>query len=77
MAEGDIVAVENPRGRVVLKARLFDGVLRGVVVSEQIQPARAHREGRGINTLTGADPVAPVGGAAFHDNRVRLEKLAD
>ncbi|MFG1291982.1 molybdopterin-containing oxidoreductase family protein [Xanthobacter versatilis] len=77
VAEGDLVAVENPRGRVVLKARLFDGVLRGVVVSEQIQPARAHREGRGINTLTGADPVAPVGGAAFHDNRVRLEKLAD
>lgn len=75
IAEGDLVAVENDRGRVVLRARLFDGVLRGVVVSEQIQPARAHREGRGINTLTGADPVAPVGGAAFHDNRVRVEKI--
>lgn len=75
VAEGDPVAVENPRGRVVLKARLFDGVRRGVVVSEQIQPARAHAGGRGINTLTGADPVAPVGGAAFHDNRVRVEKV--
>lgn len=75
IAEGDRVAVENLRGRVVLKARLFDGVLRGVVVSEQIQPARAHEGGRGINTLTGADPVAPVGGAAFHDNRVRVEKI--
>ncbi|MFG1299237.1 molybdopterin oxidoreductase family protein [Xanthobacter sp. V3C-3] len=75
IAEGDLVAVENPRGRVELIARLFDGVRRGVVVSEQIQPAGAHRGGRGINTLTGADPVAPVGGAAFHDNRVRVERL--
>ena len=24
----------------------------------------------GINTLTGADSIAPLGGAAFHDNRV-------
>ncbi|MEP9355210.1 molybdopterin oxidoreductase family protein [Xanthobacter sp. KR7-65] len=75
ICEGDAVAVENPRGRVELRARLFDGLRRGVVVSEQIQPTRAHRGGRGINTLTGADPVAPVGGAAFHDNRVRVEKI--
>ena len=26
--------------------------------------------GKGINVLTGADPVAPVGGAAFHDTRI-------
>jgi anaerobic selenocysteine-containing dehydrogenase len=72
VAEEDLVAVENPRGRVELRVRLFDGLRRGVVVSEQIQPAGAHRGGHGINTLTGADPVAPVGGAAFHDNRVRI-----
>ncbi|MFG1416838.1 molybdopterin oxidoreductase family protein [Xanthobacter sp. V0B-10] len=76
IAEGDMVAVESARGRVLLRARLFAGLRRGVVVSEQIQPNRAHREGRGINTLTGADPVAPVGGAAFHDNRVRLARVA-
>ncbi|MFG1403205.1 molybdopterin oxidoreductase family protein [Xanthobacter sediminis] len=75
IAEGDMVMVESARGRVLLRARLFDGLRRGVVVSEQIQPNRAHREGRGINTLTGADPVAPVGGAAFHDNRVRLARV--
>ncbi|MFG1431069.1 molybdopterin oxidoreductase family protein [Xanthobacter sp. V2C-8] len=75
IAEGDMVAVESARGRVLLRARLFAGLRRGVVVSEQIQPNRAHREGRGINTLTGADPVAPVGGAAFHDNRVRLARV--
>ncbi|WP_454914821.1 molybdopterin-containing oxidoreductase family protein [Xanthobacter sediminis] len=76
LAEGDMVRVESGRGAVELTARLFDGLRRGVVVSEQIQPNRAHRGGRGINTLTGADPVAPVGGAAFHDNRVRLVRVA-
>jgi hypothetical protein len=25
--------------------------------------------------LTGADPGAPVGGAAFHDNRVSIQAL--
>lgn len=75
VAEGEQVEVSNPRGCVVLAVRLFDGLRRGVVVSEQIQPARAHHGGRGINTLTGADPVAPVGGAAFHDNRVRIARL--
>lgn len=74
-AAGDRVRVDSARGTVVLQARLFDGLRRGVVVSEQIQPNRAHQGGRGINTLTGADPVAPVGGAAFHDNRVRLAKV--
>jgi len=75
IAAGDQVAVESPRGEVLLIARLFDGLRRGVVVSEQIQPNRAHAGGRGINTLTGADPVAPVGGAAFHDNRVRIRRM--
>ncbi|TCT03268.1 molybdopterin-dependent oxidoreductase [Aquabacter spiritensis] len=76
LAAGDWVAVENPRGRVLLQARPFEGLRRGVVVSEQIKPNRAHAGGCGINTLTGADPVAPVGGAAFHDNRVRLTKVS-
>ena len=31
---------------------------------------RAFLDGRGINTLTSADSVAPFGGAAFHDTRV-------
>ncbi|HSI42239.1 MAG TPA: molybdopterin oxidoreductase family protein [Xanthobacteraceae bacterium] len=75
IATGDAVQVENPRGAVVLAARLFDGLRRGVVVAESIWPNEAHPGGRGINTLTGADPVAPFGGAAFHDNRVRLVRL--
>ena len=74
VADGDRVEVANRRGTVFLHARLFDGVRRGVVVAESIWPNHAHEGGRGINTLTGADAVAPFGGAAFHDNHGRLHK---
>jgi anaerobic selenocysteine-containing dehydrogenase len=74
--DGDWVRLKNARGEVYLRARLFDGVRRGVLIAESIWPNAAHPYGRGINTLTGADQVAPYGGAAFHDNRVALEKAA-
>jgi anaerobic selenocysteine-containing dehydrogenase len=70
IADGDRVRLGNPRGDLVIHAALFDGVQRGVVIVESIWPNAAFEEGMGINVLTGADPVAPVGGAAFHDNRI-------
>jgi anaerobic selenocysteine-containing dehydrogenase len=76
IADGDWVKLKNRRGEVYLRARLFDGVRRGVLIAESIWPNAAHPYGRGINTLTGADQAAPYGGAAFHDNRVALEKAA-
>ncbi|MFY8114910.1 MAG: molybdopterin-containing oxidoreductase family protein, partial [Rhabdaerophilum sp.] len=75
VAEGETLRVINPRGDVELAAKLFSGLRRGVVIAEGIFPNKAHRRGEGINVLTGSDPVAPRGGAAFHDNRVRLEKV--
>jgi anaerobic selenocysteine-containing dehydrogenase len=75
VGEGELVRVASARGEVLLHARLFDGLRRGVVVAESIWPNRAHEGGRGINSLTGADPVAPAGGAALHDNRVRIGKV--
>ena len=71
IADGDKVMLGNRRGEVRLHARLF----------RRRAPRRADRgsrsgrttlieDGRGINTLTGADAIAPYGGAAFHDNRV-------
>jgi hypothetical protein len=59
-----------------LRAKLFDGVRRGVLIAESVWPNSAYPDGRGINTLTGADPIAPFGGAAFHDNKVWLKKNA-
>ena len=70
LADGDRVEIGNRRGEVVLHAKLFDGVKRGVVIAEGIWPNSAHERGEGINVLTGADAPAPYGGAAFHDNKV-------
>ncbi|TPQ45386.1 dehydrogenase, partial [Prosthecomicrobium hirschii] len=70
LAAGVRVRLGNPRGEVVLALKLFGGVRPGVLVTEGIQPNAAFEGGEGINTLTGADPVAPFGGAAFHDNKV-------
>ncbi|WP_332697652.1 molybdopterin-containing oxidoreductase family protein [Bosea sp. (in: a-proteobacteria)] len=75
IAQGDAILVGNRRGDVNLDAVLFDGLVRGVVIAESIWPNSAHRGGRGINTLTGADSIAPFGGAAFHDNRVWIRKV--
>jgi anaerobic selenocysteine-containing dehydrogenase len=77
VADGEEVKLGNRRGAVRLHAKIFDGVRRGVLIAESLWPNSAYPDGRGINTLTGADPVAPFGGAAFHDNRVWLRKLAN
>ncbi len=74
IADGDEIVLGNRRGEVRLHARVFDGVRRGVLIAESIWPNSAYADGRGINTLTGADAVAPFGGAAFHDNKVWVRK---
>ena len=48
----------------------------GVLIAESIHPNKSHKGGRGINVLTGAEAVAPHGGAAFHDNKVWAKKAA-
>lgn len=70
VAGGDLVRVGNRRGEVKLHIKLFEGLKRGVVISEGLWPNSAFVDGKGINTLTGADPVAPFGGAAVHDTKV-------
>jgi len=74
IAEGDIVKLGNGRGDIRLHAKVTDAVKPGVLIAEGIWPNSAHLDGEGINVLTGADPVAPYGGAAFHDNRVWLRR---
>jgi anaerobic selenocysteine-containing dehydrogenase len=75
VADGERVRLASARGAVSLHAELFDGVQRGVVIVESIWPNAAFAEGVGINALTGADPGGPVGGAAFHDNRINITRL--
>jgi anaerobic selenocysteine-containing dehydrogenase len=74
IADGELVALGNARGKVMLHAVLFDGVKPGVLIAEGIWPNAAHAGGVGINTLIGSDQVAPFGGAAFHDAKVWLAK---
>tara|TARA_R110000744_G_scaffold216547_1_gene335328 strand:- start:836 stop:1270 length:435 start_codon:yes stop_codon:yes gene_type:complete len=73
ISDGDLVRMGNERGQVRLHARLVDGVKRGVLISEGLWPNHSFIDGEGINVLTGADCIAPYGGAAFHDNHVWLE----
>jgi anaerobic selenocysteine-containing dehydrogenase len=70
LGEGDVVRLGNARGSTRLHVRVFAGLARGVIVSEGLWDNAAFLDGRGINTLTGDDGVAPFGGAAFHDVRV-------
>jgi len=74
IADGDTVTLGNTRGETTLIATLFDGVRRGVLIAESVHPNKNHVGGRGINMLTGADEIAPIGGAAFHDNKVWIKK---
>lgn len=76
LSEGERVVVGNGRGAVTLHLKLFDGLKRGVVISEGLWPNSAFADGKGINTLTGADPVAPFGGAAVHDTKVWVRRAA-
>ena len=73
IADGAAIRLVNRRGAVLSWAEAFDGVQRGVVIAEGLFPNSAHPDGRGINTLTGADQSAPYGGPAFHDAAVRIE----
>jgi len=76
VADGDAVELRNARGAVIVHAERFDGVQRDVVIVEGVWPNASFLRGIGINALTGADPGAPSGGAAFHDNRVAIARVA-
>ncbi|MGO4438501.1 molybdopterin oxidoreductase family protein [Rhizobium sp. RAF56] len=74
IAADDLVRIGNARGDLRIHARVTDEVKSGVLIAEGLWPNKAHVDGEGINVLTGADPIAPYGGAAVHDNKVWLRK---
>jgi anaerobic selenocysteine-containing dehydrogenase len=79
VAAGDLVRLGNDRGEVLIHAEIFDGQRRGVVIVEGIWPNQAFVGGIGINALTAADKISPIGGGPFHDNRIwiRREDVAE
>ena len=46
----------------------------GTLIAEGLHRNKAHRGGKGINTLTSAVPSPPFGGAPFHDAAVWIRK---
>ena len=70
----DQVIVGNEQGEVTLHAKLFDKLIPSTLIAEGIWPNKAHVKGEGINTLITARPVAPFGGASFHDCKVWLKR---
>jgi anaerobic selenocysteine-containing dehydrogenase len=76
LSDGQKVVLGNARGEVHLHLSLFEGVRPGVLIAESIHPNAAYEDGRGINTITGADFGKPFGGAAFHDNKVWVKPAA-
>ena len=75
VTDGETIRVGNARGEIELTATAFEGVKPGVIIVESIKPNDQFAGGRGINTLTSADAIAPYGGAAFHDNHVWIAKM--
>jgi anaerobic selenocysteine-containing dehydrogenase len=75
ISNGDRVRLGNDRGTIVVKAKLEEGAVKGVVIVESIWPNAAFEEGIGVNALTGADPTAPNGGVPFHDNAIWIRKI--
>jgi len=75
IGDGDYVVLGNTRGQVRMHVKLFDGVWRGVLIAESIWPNAAYADGCGINSLTGADEIAPYGGAAVHDSKVWIKRI--
>jgi anaerobic selenocysteine-containing dehydrogenase len=71
---GEIVRLGNARGDLRIHARVTAEARVGVLITEGLWPNKAHLDGEGINVLTGADCVAPYGGAGLHDNKVWLVK---
>jgi anaerobic selenocysteine-containing dehydrogenase len=72
LVDGTLVVLANARGRVRLRAQAAETAQPGVIIVEGNWPSTAYPGGVGINTLIGADPVPPNGGAAFHDSAVQV-----
>ncbi len=73
--DGDIIKIENERGSVVLKAKVADTVLPGVVVSLGLWWRGDYKNGSGINSLTQDDISDIGGGATFFSTVVEVKKV--
>jgi anaerobic selenocysteine-containing dehydrogenase len=76
IATGDEVRVANARGSFRATAEVSDRVRPGVVASTKGRWPGHSVEGTSVNATVDERDSDMGGGAVFHDNRVRVEKLA-
>ncbi len=77
VVDGGLARIGNRLADILLHARHFDGVQRGVVIVESIWPNRDFIEGLGVNALVSAEPGLPNGGAIYHDTAVWIRAAAE
>ncbi len=70
----DLVIAYNSRGKCILRAKVIESVLRGVVVAPGVWWLDSYQEGFGINSLT-PDRLSDMGkGATFFSNLVEVRR---
>jgi anaerobic selenocysteine-containing dehydrogenase len=72
LTDGATVRLGNAQGSLLVATCAFEGVQPGVVIVEGLWGNADFKEGAGINLLTSADVIPPLGGAPFHDTKVWL-----
>jgi anaerobic selenocysteine-containing dehydrogenase len=75
VASGDEVRVANARGSFSAVAAVSDRVRPGVVASNKGRWPRDSRDGATVNATVDERDADMGGGAVFHDNRVRVDRL--
>lgn len=74
--DNDTVSIENDRGRLLLKAKVIDSVLPGVVIAAGLWWRENYKNGNGVNSLT-SDNLSDIGeGATFFSASVEVKKSA-
>lgn len=75
IAEGMLVYIHSPQGRVVRKAKVTEAPIPGTVVLEGTWWEKWAPDGKGINHLTAESLTDLGGGSTFHSTPVEVEPL--
>jgi anaerobic selenocysteine-containing dehydrogenase len=75
IASGDAVLVFNGRGKVMLRAKVADTVMAGVVCAPSVRWPKKAPDGSGINVLTSQRLTDRGGGPTFYSCLVQVARL--
>ena len=75
IADGEAVRLFNRRGSCILKAKVTETTLPGVLISNGLWWGDSTCDGKGINQLTPDREADLAGGAVFFSTAVGIEKV--